>query len=254
MRRTCALLLLLSVGCSKNQNGGRNESLDQKTQGSSAAPAATPADTPAGGALTGTILEQIPAGGYRYLRLRTESGELWAAVSDVPVEVGATVTIQDAMPMEHFESKTLNRTFDRIYFGMLDAPGSAPSTMPGTPSSTGTPAASKVDVGHVDPARGADAHTIGDLWKQKDQLAGKTVSIRGVVVKYNPGVMGRNWIHLQDGSGDAASGTHDITVTSMDPAAMNATVTITGTVRLDRNFGAGYTYPLIIEDAKVVAK
>lgn len=106
----------------------------------------------------------------------------------------------------------------------------------------------------VDKASGADARTVSELWAQQGALAGKTVSVRGVVVKYNPGVMGKNWIHLQDGSGDAAKGTHDITVTSMDAAALGATVTITGTVRVNRDFGAGYSYALIVEDAKVVTK
>ena len=73
-------------------------------------------------------------------------------------------------------------------------------------------------------------------------------------MKYNPGVMGKNWIHLQDGSGDAAKGTHDITITAMDGAALNATITVTGVVHLDKNFGAGYSYPMIIEDAKVAKK
>ena len=108
--------------------------------------------------------------------------------------------------------------------------------------------------GKVEKASGADARTISELWAQKDGMSGKTVSIRGVVVKYNEGVMGKNWIHLQDGSGDATKGTHDITVTSMDAAAVGATVTITGTVRINRDFGAGYTYALIVEDAKVAMK
>jgi VCBS repeat-containing protein len=83
---------------------------------------------------------------------------------------------------------------------------------------------------------------------------GKTVSIRGTVVKYNEGVMGKNWIHLQDGSGDAKLGTNDITVTSLDGAAMSGTITIQGTVRTNKDFGAGYSYAVIVEDAKVVKK
>lgn len=106
----------------------------------------------------------------------------------------------------------------------------------------------------MEKASGADARTVAELWAQKANLAGKSVSIRGVVVKYNEGVMGKNWIHLQDGSGDSKAGTHDITVTSLDGAAMNATITVTGTVRTNKDFGAGYNYALIIEDAKVVKK
>ena len=73
-----------------------------------------------------------------------------------------------------------------------------------------------------------------------------------MVVKYNAGVMGKNWIHLQDGSGDAKQGTNDITVTSPDAAAKGETVTIKGIVRTKKDFGAGYSYVVIVEDAKVV--
>ena len=89
---------------------------------------------------------------------------------------------------------------------------------------------------------------------QKDRLANRVVSVRGTVVKYNAAVMGKNWIHLQDGSGDPARGTHDITVTALDAVTVGATVTITGTVRVNRDVGAGYTYAVLVEDAKVVAK
>jgi hypothetical protein len=191
------------------------------------------------------------------LRLKTATGEAWAAVNQTTLTIGAPVTIYNAILMEKFESKTLKRTFDQIYFGSLEAPGAPPAGMAGSgaaPTSVGTPPAVDAKIAKVDKASGADARTIAEVWTQKDALSGKTVSIRGVVVKYNPGVMGKNWIHLQDGSGDAVKGTHDITVTTMDAAAMGATITITGAVRTNKDFGAGYSYALIVEDAKVVAK
>ena len=95
---------------------------------------------------------------------------------------------------------------------------------------------------------------MSELWAQSASLVGKTVSIRGTVVKYNGGVMGKNWIHLQDGSGDAKQGNHDIAVTSLDGTALGETITITGTVHTNRDFGAGYSYVVIVEDAKVVRK
>jgi hypothetical protein len=159
--------------------------------------------------------------------------------------------------MEQFESTTLKRTFDRIYFGSLDAPGALPAEMAGAtaePTTMGTPPAGDAPVAPVEKATGADAQTIAELWTQKDRLANTVVSVRGTVVKYNAAVMGKNWIHLQDGSGDATKGTHDITVTTLDAASVGATVTITGTVHLNRDVGAGYTFALLVEDAKVIAK
>lgn len=211
--------------------------------------------------LTGTLVEQIAAAPYLYLRLKTTNGDIWAAVNEARLTVGAPVTIYGAILMQKFESKTLHRTFDSIYFGSLDAPSGPPPAVAGgnastdaAQSSVGTPPAVDAHVAKVEKASGADARTINEAWAQKDKLSGSTVSIRGVVVKYNEGVMGKNWIHLQDGSGDATTGTHDITVTSMGVAVIGATVTITGTVRTNKDFGAGYTYSLIIEDAKVNAK
>jgi len=241
MSRSAALLLLalLTVACAKEDEA-------RIPLGGVATPAAV-----TDGTLTGTVLEQIDAAPYVYLRLKTASGDVWAAVNQTPLTIGESVTVSNVMLMEQFESKSLKRTFDRIYFGALgDASpdGSAPSTSVGAPP---TPAA---DVRRVEKAAGADARTIAEVWAQKDALSGKSVTIRGVVVKYNPKVMGKNWIHLQDGSGNPMQRTHDITVTTLDAAVLDATITITGTVRLNRDFGAGYAYPLIVEDAKVTAK
>ncbi len=109
-------------------------------------------------------------------------------------------------------------------------------------------------IAKVDKAAGADAHTVAEIWAQKGGLKDKSVSIRGKVVKYNPGVMGKNWIHLQDGSGDPSKGTHDITVTSQDAVAKGDVVTAKGMVRVDKDFGSGYRYGMLVEDAKVVKK
>ena len=95
---------------------------------------------------------------------------------------------------------------------------------------------------------------MAEIWAQKAGLKDKSVSIRGKVVKYNPGVMGKNWIHLQDGSGDPSNGTHDITVTSQDTVAKGDVVTAKGVVRVDKDFGSGYRYGMLVEEAKVVKK
>lgn len=248
MRRAFALLSasLITVACSKSK-----EPEKLPLGAASAAP-----EAPAMGApLTGTLLESIDASPYVYLRLKTASGEVWAAVNAAKLEKGAQVTIYNSMLMEKFESKTLKRTFDQIYFGSLTPPaGPPPGAAGAAPKSVGTPPAIDAKVGKVEKASGADARTIAELWGQKDAAAGKSVTVRGVVVKFNANVMGKNWIHLQDGSGDAAKGTHDLTVTSADAATPGSTVTITGMVRTNKDFGAGYSYALIVEDAKVVKK
>jgi hypothetical protein len=156
------------------------------------------------------------------------------------------------MLMTKFESSSLNRTFAEVYFGTLATAGAAAGSPGGNPHAGVPRSAAPVVVGKVDRATGADARTVSEIWAQKATLEGKTVTLRGVVVKANDGVMEKNWIHLQDGSGDARQGTNDITVTSLDRAAKGATVTIKGTVRTNRDFGSGYTYPVMVEDAKIV--
>jgi len=206
--------------------------------------------------LSGKVLERIAASPYCYLRLQTARGEVWAAVPEVKVEKGAEVTVVNPMLMSNFESKTLNRTFPEIFFGALAGPAGAPAAAPvaGASAPMGASAPAPVLIDKVDKAAGADARTVGEIWAQKGGLKDKPVSIRGKVVKYNPGVMGKNWIHLQDGSGDPTKGTHDITVTSQDTVTKGDVVTAKGVVRLDKDFGSGYRYGMLVEDAKVVKK
>jgi len=113
-------------------------------------------------------------------------------------------------------------------------------------------AAGPEDVGDVKVPRaaGADAHTVAEVWAQRVQLKEKSVAIRGKVVKFNENIMGKNWVHLRDGSGTAGKD-NDITVTTGDKVAVGDVVTAKGTVRVDKDFGAGYAYPVIVEDAKL---
>lgn len=248
------------MACADRTVDGR-KGQDSATNGTAAAAPAGAASVAPGSTITGTLREQIPVGPYVYVRLETANGELWAAVNNEPLTVGAQVTVYNVMLMENFQSPTLSRTFARIYFGALEPPGSAPQAQAapspnGTPGGdqVGTPAAVDAKVGAIARASGANAHTIGEVHAQKRSLAGSAIVVRGVVVKFNEGVMGKNWIHIQDGSGSAATGTHDLTATSLDRARVGDTITITGTLRLDKDFGAGYVYPLVLEESKVARK
>ncbi len=247
-----SFVLAVTVGCQSKKS---DAIVAAPTTG---VPVTAPAPAPGQG-LSGKVLERIDAAPYCYLRLQTVRGEVWAAVPEAKIEKGTEVTIANPMLMNNFESKTLNRTFSEVYFGTVAPAGGAAVAAPAMPGAgailqTGTPAPTPMEVGKVEKATGADAQTVADVWAKKASLKEKTVSIRGKVVKYNAGVMGKNWLHLQDGSGDTAKGTHDITVTSMDSATKGDVVTIKGVVRLDKDFGAGYTYALIVEEAKVVKK
>ncbi len=103
-------------------------------------------------------------------------------------------------------------------------------------------------------AADATVKKVAAAYKEKAALAGKKITVEGKVVKVNNGIMGRNFVHVQDGTGDAKESTNNLVVTSKQTAAVGDKVSITGVVVLDRDFGSGYSYPLLIEDATVTVK
>jgi hypothetical protein len=204
-------------------------------------------DPPAaqGQTVKGEVLEVKAADPYVYLRLKTKEGELWAAVNKAPVRKGAEVTIENAMMMSNFESKSLGKTFDKIVFGTLAASGSGDlgQIHRGVIQSPGV--ADSV----VPKAQGPDARTVAEIIGNRAGLKDKTVLLRGKVVKVNSAVMGKNWLHLRDGSGSAKDNTNDIIVTTKDQTTVGAVVVARGVVRTDLDLGSGYAYKVLIEDA-----
>jgi len=234
--------------------------------------ASAAAGQPATNLLKGKVLEKIEAPPYSYLKLATASGETWTAVPQTPLAVGAEATVTNAFPMKDFESKTINRKFEVVFFGTLEgAGGSAPMAPPpaaaAAPAMGGEPAAnpaqmaaqhksvasgpSDIKVKKVPKASGPDGRTVEEIWAKKAELKGKPVAVQGQVVKFSPGIMGRNWVHLRDGTGTPEKSNDDLTVTTQDQVVVGDVVTAKGTVSLDRDFGAGYAYPVIVEEAKV---
>ena len=225
------------------------------------APAKAPAKAaaPAESGVTGTILETMDSGGYTYMKLKTSSGEVWAAVNQAKVKKGDTATVVNPAEMRNFESKTLHRKFDRILFGSLasggpQAGGTAPSKEELTAAmamSHSSAAAGPADVGTIKVAKAEGGKTVAEIYAEKAALKDKEVAVRGKVVKFTPEVMGKNWIHLRDGSGSREKKNDDITVTTKSTAAVGDVVMVKGTVKLDKDFGAGYTYAVILEDARL---
>jgi hypothetical protein len=202
-----------------------------------------------GSMLTGEVLEVRDVPSYTYLRLKTRDGEVWAAVSTAAVKKGARVTLGNAVVMENFESKALKRKFDRIVFASLADPNARPA--PAAPGSHGAASAPAAPVAKLARATGPNAKTVAEVVAGTAVLKDKTVTIRGQVVKASFGILGKNWIHLQDGSGSAAGGTHDLLVTTTDTPAVGDVVVASGTVRANVDLGSGYVYAVLVEDAKI---
>jgi hypothetical protein len=221
---------------------------------------------------SGKVVDTTNTSGYTYVQVDTGSKKLWAATTQFAVKVGDTVNVAAAMPMPGYHSRSLNRDFDVVYFtgritvGGADAGGApalppghppinggAPAGLPpGHPSLTAPPAAPNLDLTGI--KRAAGGKTIKEIYSARSKLAGKPVTVRGKVVKYNAMILGKNWLHIQDGSGSAEKMDNDLTVTTTTPAALGATVLVTGNVSTNRDFGAGYKYGVIIEDAKVTVE
>lgn len=215
-----------------------------------AAPAAPEAPSVS---VTGKVLEVKNVDSYTYMRLGTRNGELWAAVLTAKVKKGSTVAIENGVVMSNFSSKALKKTFPEILFGTL-AGGATASAPAGRMMGTAYPLvpARKLEAindAPVPKASGDNARTVAEIISGSTGLKDKPVLLRGKVVKFNGGIMGKNWIHLRDGSGSADKDTNDILVTTAAGARVGDVVTVKGTIRTDKDFGAGYAYKVLIEDA-----
>lgn len=207
---------------------------------------------------SGTVVETMNAAGYTYVQVDNGKEKIWAAAPAFTVAVGDSVVVPEGMPMTNYHSKTLDRDFPVVYFvdSVLNAsaPATSEASAKGMPAGHPAPAApaSEVDLSNISKAEGG--LTVGEVFADKANLSGKEVTLRGKVVKFSPQIMGKNWIHIQDGSGDEAAGTNDLTVTTDVTAQVGDTVLIQGPLTVDKDFGYGYQYDAIIEDGKVTVE
>ena len=276
----CSIAAALIAGCAKKEA----PIAQQQPAATTAAPAPTVAQPAAtqpqtvaateapAGAINGKVVETMDAAGYTYVKLKTASGDVWAAVPQTKVAVGSNVTLAGNMTLDNFESKTLKRKFDHIVFGTIAGPQNAPMMASAATQQQGAksphppmggPQMAQMAAQHISggaanlgeikvaKAEGAEAKTVAEVWSGKASLKDAPVAIRGKVVKFLPGIMGKNWLHLRDGSGSAEKGDNDITVTTDDTAAVGDVVLVKGIVHTDKDFGAGYSYAVIVENAKV---
>ena len=195
-----------------------------------------------------TVKEVVQATSYTYLNVEENNESFWIAVNRSEYTEGVVLYYDEGLEMNNFESKDLQRTFETVYFvqGISDQP-----TLPGSekqPSMAQTqpqkPTFEKVDVS-IEPSEGGIS--IGTLFANRETYKDQIVKIRGQVTKFNPNIMSKNWIHIQDGSDD--SGNFDLTITTNQVVNVGDVVTFEGKISLNKDFGAGYTYEVIMEEA-----
>jgi hypothetical protein len=180
------------------------------------------------------------------MQVEENGNDYWIAVTKMPVNKGETLYFAKSMEMKDFHSTELNRTFDKVLF--VDGIAKSPNNKNGTfthPEINKSPEINQ----KVTPLPGGK--TVKDIFANSNELSGKTVRIRGEVVKVNSGIMGRNWIHIQDGT--SSNGQYDLLVTTNQEAKMGDIVVFEGKVSINKDFGAGYKYPVMIEEAKVIS-
>jgi len=193
-------------------------------------------------------IEAINSGSYSYVKLSENGKEFWAAVSAQSIEIGHTYFYKDAFEMKNFQSKTLNRVFESIWF-INEFYAENPNNHTNTQVSTGTEAETNSQVSLIDSPK--DGFSLENVFKKKDELKNKLIVVKGQVVKISRNIMGVNWIHIQDGSN--YNGVNDLTVTSQQAIGYKVgdVVTFKGKLILDRDFGSGYKYDFLLEDAIV---
>jgi len=215
-------LFLLVMGCTNNNSGS--------------------------GLTTVKVLEVEQVANYTYLLVKAKGPEYWIAVPTMAAQPGETYQYQGGMLMEDFESKELDRTFDKVLFLEAlysESAGARQEVQEVTPGSQVNAEKSDVKVESVE-----GTVSIGELFSNPGSYEGKSIKIRGEVTKFNAAIMDRNWVHLQDGT--EANGKFDLTATSKETFMVGSVVTVEGVVALNQDFGYGYSYEILLENTAQV--
>lgn len=237
MKYVLPVLLLIAVGLLVFKLVGDKKEADP-----------VPIEMPAG-VRTIQVQEVIQTTTYTYLKVKEKNQVYWVAVSKMEAAKGETYAFQNALEMQNFESKELDRTFDVIYF-IQDL--FKPDTKTGNPipidHQVAKPRTNQVEDLQVEAVEGG--LRIEQIFMNKNDLNGKKVLVRGQVIKVNNMVMNRNWVHIQDGTSHNQK--YDLTITTNENVTEGQVVTFEGTLHTDKDFGAGYFYDVILEDATVI--
>jgi len=247
--------------------------------GTDTSPGAAAKAAPQEIALAGKVLETMDGGGYTYVLLKNGAEKVWVAIPLMKVTVGQELDLVPGYELKNFTSKGLNRKFDKIIFSAgvdgkkvrlspsaikmahagvpMPQPG-AKAPAPATPAPA-APAAPKAANGRAIPisialvakAKGPNAYTIAQLYAKKAKLEKKPIVVRGRVIKVTTHILKRNWIHIEDGSGSAAKKNNDLILTTHDLPKEGDLVTVRGTLYNNIDFGSGYRYSLIVQEARV---
>ena len=225
---------------------------------------------------SGMVIESMNSAGYTYLLIDSGAEKTWVAIPETTVAKGEKVTYKPGMVMKNFSSNTLNRTFDSIIFSPGLA-GENGTQLHGKAADDSFAAAIKTERSKVavpapalEPSGGSlgaitpfqeitvtkssatNGYSVEEIFSQAKKLNGQKISLHAVVTKVSANIMGKNWVHLQDGTGNPMQNTHDIVATTSELPELNSEITIEGIMTAEKDFGAGYKYAAIIEQATII--
>lgn len=192
---------------------------------------------------------------YTYIHGNEGGKELWIAVAKMEGKVGKTYYFKGGLPMTDFNSKELKRTFKEVLFVDQLSENPLPEAAPEATVAQQTPVVAKGTTTDTDKKEVKISHsktdlTIAKLFENKMQYAEKTIKIKGQVTKFNSGILKRNWIHIQDGTD--FNGKFDLAITTNQEVKVGDVITVEGVIFLDKDFGFGYFYDVIMENAKLI--
>lgn len=210
----------------------------------------------------GIVKEVLHVSEYSYVRILEDGQEKWLAVPITNVEQGGTYYYSNTMEMKNFESKELNKTFETLYFieklstseadvkSLLTANPNTMSTVNGQALNSSETPKPVIDKKDVNVTASENTISIAELFKNRETYNNQVVRLRGEVTKYNPDIMNVNWVHIQDGT--EYNGEFDLTATTTSTVQIGDVLTLEGKVTLNKDFGAGYIYDIIIENATIL--
>jgi len=198
----------------------------------------------------GKILEKKEVMGYDYLKVDENGTQRWVAIAKAPVKVGDTIGYDTRTVMRDFKSKSLGRTFKEVVFAnevYLPKRSSTPSSMKEVLSEKIEAVETEVSEKDFKPK---PFYTVEEVHRYRKLLNGKRISVKAKVYKVSRGIMKRDWVHLGDGTGDEKRLTDDLVFTA-DSANVKAgdEVTAKATIVVDKDFGYGYFYKVMGENA-----
>lgn len=270
---------LLMYGCSDKPKEQEQSTTTQQNQSASAPESATiygataqqtEAKTPAEGDIqlntkhVANVLETINGGGYTYAKVDEDGNIYWIAGPQTNIDIGMTISFLEQMVMSDFTSKSLNKHFDQLVFVSAIVPTDGSTA--GAPAQTLALEDDHANCDHskegtaplqmqqdaptaISVAKNANGYTIEEIYAKKDALKDKSIKVNAKVVKVSKNIMGKDWIHLQDGSG--AAGTDDIIATAVNSTVqVGDTVTADGIIKTNIDLGYGYNFSVLIEETK----